>query len=314
MNRLEDCFARRDDFLGTKHVLRRIGSKVRAMDGLTHALEGVRVVTIATNIPGPVAASRLAAMGATVLKIEPMHGDPIESASPQWYEELCRGIEVVRRDLRDAAHRASLQERIASAQILITSMRASALSRADIGWAALHDRYPRLSQIAIVGESSPNADRAGHDLTYQARAGLVAPPAMPRTVIGDLAAAERAVWAALAALRASERTGVGCFAEIGIVEAAEAFAAPLRYGLTARSGYLGGALPAYGLYRARDGWIAVAALEPHFAERLAALTDAPSLSRDELAAAFATRSAAEWERLGAANDLPLAQVAGEEEA
>ena len=243
-----------------------------------------------------------------------MRGDPIESASRQWYEELRRGIEVIRCDFREAADRAVVQERLATAQILITSVRASALARADLSWNVLHERYPQLSQIAIVGERSPHADRAGHDLTYQARAGLLEPPAMPRTVVGDLASAERAVWAALAALRSCERSGSGTYTEIAIVDAAAAFAAPLRYGLTSKTGYLGGALPVYGLYAARDGWIAVAALEPHFVERLATLVGVPSLDPETLAAAFATRGAAEWERLGAANDLPLARVVWEGEA
>jgi len=278
------------------------------MDALSSALAGMRVVSLALNIPGPVAAWRLAQMGAEVVKIEPLRGDPVAVTSPLWYEELHRNVEVVRCDLRAQADRANVLARLANADLFISSIRASALVRAGLGWETLRTQFGRLSQIAIVGETSPNADRAGHDLTYQAQAGLLAPPAMPRTVIGDLAAAERAVWAALAAVHQRDRSGAGCYVEIGIVDAANAFAVPLRYGLTSSTGYLGGALPAYNLYRARDGWVAVAALEPHFEERLRALTGLASLEYDAIASVMATRDAAEWERLGSEHDLPLSRV------
>ena len=52
---------------------------------------------------------------------------------------------------------------------------------------------------------------------------------------------------------------------------------------------LGGALPFYGLYPAADGWIAVAALEPHFAQRLAAQV---GTTAEELRERFAGESAA----------------------
>ncbi len=52
------------------------------------SLEGVRVLTLAVNLPGPLAVARLQVMGAAVTKIEPPEGDPLRSACPQWYREL----------------------------------------------------------------------------------------------------------------------------------------------------------------------------------------------------------------------------------
>jgi crotonobetainyl-CoA:carnitine CoA-transferase CaiB-like acyl-CoA transferase len=76
--------------------------------------------------------------------------------------------------------------------------------------------------------------------------------------------AERAVSATPALLLRRAACGHGARADIALRDAAEAFAAPLRDGLTTRAGALGGARPTYALYRARDAWIAVAAIEPHF--------------------------------------------------
>jgi crotonobetainyl-CoA:carnitine CoA-transferase CaiB-like acyl-CoA transferase len=71
---------------------------------------------------------------------------------------------------------------------------------------------------------------------------------------------------------------------------------------------LGGGLAAYNLYEAREGWIAVAALEPHFARRLAEAFGLQELTRDALAARFAAQSAAHWERWALERDLPIVAV------
>ena len=278
------------------------------LEALCDALEGTNVVALATNVPGPLAAARLSGLGARVIKIEPLHGDPLSSAAPAWYAQLHRDMEIVRVDLREERDREVVRRRVAEADLLLTAMRASALQRAGLAWTQLHARDPRLVHVAVVGEAAPHADRAGHDLTYQARAGLIAPPAMPRTLLADLAAAERTVSAALAALLARNSDGRGRYVEVGIVDAAAAMAAPLRYGLTSPEGVLGGALAAYALYPAGDGWVAVAALEAHFSERLRTLLEVDTLNAESIAAALARRSAQEWEALALASDVPLAAI------
>ena len=277
-------------------------------DGSNAPLQGVRVVAATTNIPGPMAAARLAELGAAVWKVEPLRGDPLEAAAPQWYARLLERVDVARLDLSDSHDRDALHERIAAADVLVTAMRARALERAGIANDMVRERSPGVVQVAIVGESGPHRDRAGHDLTYQARAGLLSPPAMPRTLVGDLAAAERAVSAILAALIARARDGRGCYVEIGIVQAAEEFAAPLRYGLTTPTGALGGGLATYRVYRASDGWVAVAALEPHFMEGLREILEIDGVDADAISAAIARRPAKEWAQLAQARDVPLVEI------
>ncbi|HZY99505.1 MAG TPA: CoA transferase [Candidatus Baltobacteraceae bacterium] len=277
-------------------------------DDLGAALEGVRVVAAATNIPGPMAAARFAELGASVWKAEPKRGDPLETAAPQWYARLHARVEVERLDLSLPGDRDALHGQIASADVLLTAMRTRALERAGIAHEMLRERYPRLVQVAVVGESAPHQDRAGHDLTYQARAGLLSPPSMPRTLVGDLAAAEQIVSATLAALLARARDGRGRYFEIGIVDAAHDFAAPFRYGLTTPDGALGGDLATYRMYRASEGWVAVAALESHFIEGLRDILKIETLDEASIAAAIAQRPARDWERLAQARDVPLAEV------
>src|SRR5437763_14218509 len=231
-------------------------------------LRDIRVVSLALNVPGPVAAARLCRLGAAVAKVEPPGGDPLAMACPAWYEELCAGQEVVRLDLKDAAGHAALDGLLEGADLLLTSSRPAALNRLGLSWPDLHVRFPRLVQVALVGHAAPHQDVPGHDLTYLASPGLLVPPHVPHTLLADLAGAEQAVSTALALLYARERGHGAAYAQVALADVAAAFAAPLRHGLTAADGFLGGGFAGYGLYRAQEGWIAVAALEPHSWRRL----------------------------------------------
>ena len=182
------------------------------------------------------------------------------------------------------------------------------MERLGLGWPQLHLRHPRLCQVAIVGQRAPKDNLPGHDLCYQASVGLVAPPQMPNTLIADLAGAERAVSAALALLLERERNGAGGYLQVALEEAAEAFIPPLRYGFTVPGGLLGGGLPGYNVYRAREGWIAVGALEPHFLSRLLRALQLDTADREAFQSAFLERTAEEWERWALQHDLPIVAV------
>jgi alpha-methylacyl-CoA racemase len=115
------------------------------------------------------------------------------------------------------------------------------------------------------------------------------------------------VSAALALLLGRLRSGEAAYVEVALATVADDFAAPLRHGLI-EPARLGGEAPQYGLYRTRDGRLAVAALEPRFRAGLACALGVERLDRAALAAVFASRTAAEWEEWGRERDLPLAAV------
>jgi crotonobetainyl-CoA:carnitine CoA-transferase CaiB-like acyl-CoA transferase len=269
----------------------------------------LEVVAVVTNIPGPLAAAALLRDGARVVKVEPPHGDALAAAAPAWYAAIAQGMDVRRLDFRASRAREELDQLLSAADVLITAMRGSALSRLGLQWPDVHGRYPRLCHVAIVGDAAPNDDLAGHDLTYQARAGLIEPPAMPRSVFADVFAAERAVAATYRALYERERTQQGSRVEIAIANGAAQLAEALRYGLTTPDGPLGGALALYRLYATADGWIALAALEPHFQARLQDALHLTSLDAAALGARFAEEPSAYWERVAQQCDLPLCAVA-----
>ncbi len=279
---------------------------------MTATLAGIRVVSTAVNVPGPVAAGMLRDRGATVVKVEPPAGDPLSRAAPAWYAALCAGLEVLRLDLKSSEGRGRLDDLMAHADILITSSRPASLQRLALSWPDLHACHPRLCHVSIVGFAAPRQDVAGHDLTYQAEAGLVTPPAMPGTLIADLAGAQGAVSAALDLLFARERTGEAGCAQVALADCASLFAEPLRHGLTSSTGPLGGSDAAYNIYPTREGWIATAALEPQFRAALARELSVDVSDRSALTRLLGTKTALEWQRWAADRDLPFAAVRQEE--
>jgi alpha-methylacyl-CoA racemase len=246
-------------------------------------------------------------MGASVIKVELPGGDPLARMCPGYYGDLGSGQEVVCLDLKDPQDRASLDGWLEGTDLLLTASRPAALGRLGLSWPELHAGFPHLCQVAIVGHPPPKEDAPGHDLTYQACFGTLSPPGMPPVLVADLAGAEQAVSAALSLLFARERgQGVG-YEQGALSEAARSFAEPLRQGLTASGGILGGGFPGYGLYRAREGHVALATLEPHFWERLLQELEVKG-DRRELERIFETKTAEQWEEWATERDLPLAAV------
>lgn len=256
------------------------------------------VVTMAQNVPGPVAVARLVSAGAIVTKIEPPGGDPLEALCKSWYDELHAGVTVARLDLKSEGGMRSLVDLLGSAEVFIASHRPAALERLGLDAASLALRFPLLRHVNIVGDAA-HPNEPGHDVTYQARAGLLQ-DGLPRTMLADLLGAERAHAAVIEMMHRGPggRRVVGLFDSLGVLTA------PLRHGLTTPGGVLGGGNPAYAVYAAKDGRIAVGALEPHFRARLyegLGLADGARL--DE---AFLAKTAAEWELWAAERDIPLA--------
>ncbi len=270
-------------------------------------LESVTVVTTALNLPGPAACARLRALGARVEKVEPPAGDPFSAFHPAWYAHLHEGIAVHRLDLKAEAGRAALHGLLADADLLVTAQRPLALARLGLDAATLAT-FARLCHVAITGHAAPDDEKPGHDLTYCAEAGLLTPPSLPATLYADMAGAERAVTTALALVIARDRGSAERFAAAPLADAALDLARPLAEGLTTPGGLLGGGYAGYNLYQARNGWIAVAAIEPHFASRLASALGLEALSTDALASRFLEQDAGHWEAWAREHDLPVAAL------
>lgn len=286
-------------------------------------LRGIRVLSLALNLPGPAALMRLKHMGATCVKVEPPApgggcGDPMGQYSPSVYAALHVDIKVVPLDLKSERGQAALHRSLARTDVLLTSFRPSALRKLGLGWQGLHKRYPALSMVAIVGAPGARAEAPGHDLTYLAEVGLITGTDLPATLFADMGGAIAASEAVLKAALALKTSGRGSFQEVGLSEAAAWLALPHTWGLTRAQDALGGAHAGYRVYACKDGRVAVAALEPHFAMALCAAADVPvsgyrALFEPEVhtaITAFMSRhTRQQLDTLAAEKDIPLHTLA-----
>ncbi|MBN9407800.1 MAG: CoA transferase [Burkholderiales bacterium] len=281
-------------------------------------LRGVRILSLALNLPGPAALLRCKAMGASFTKLEPPSGDPMQHYSPTAYAALHTGVKVATADLKTDAGQVRLSRELARTDVLLTSFRPSALQRLGLGWGRLHRDFPALSQVAIVGGRGAQADVPGHDLTYLAENGLVTGLDLPATLYADmggsLMASEAVLQAVLASRMSGSTTARGVFIEVALADAAAWLARPRDWRLTTPEAPIGGAHAGYRVYPCLDGRVAVAALEPHFAQALCTLAGVPIDGPADLltprvhtaiAAFLARRTRAQLDALAAAHDLPL---------
>ncbi|MDR6448028.1 crotonobetainyl-CoA:carnitine CoA-transferase CaiB-like acyl-CoA transferase [Paraburkholderia terricola] len=269
------------------------------------ALQGLRVLDLTRLLPGPVAALRLAELGADVLKIEaPGAGDPtramMQSSSDRvagrpgaFYRLVNRGKRETRLDLKSEAGRNVLRALAAEADVLIESFRPGVMERLGVGYETLRAANPRLVYCAIsgYGTSGPFVDHPGHDLNYIGYAGVLdqlasrdGTPILPNFQIADLlGGALSAVTQILAALWHVSRGGAGRFIDVSMAHVTHAHNIVAQVGLVndgaapaAGGGLLNGGVPCYNLYRTLDNrWLAVGALELKFWETLCMALDRP---------------------------------------
>lgn len=298
-------------------------------------LSGLKVLDLSRLLPGPYATLVLADLGADVVKIEdPEGGDYIRHMGAMAGEQsslfvaLNRNKRSITLDLRQAEDAARLKALVRDADVLVESFRPGVMDKLGCGYEALAKQNPRLVYCAITGygQTGPDRLKAGHDLDYIARAGVLGyggaaggMPATPGVQIGDIGGgALFGLVGILAALFERQRTGKGRLVDISMTEGALAFV-HLHLGARLALGQAGvplergkeslnGGYACYGTYPTKDGkYLAVGALEPKFCAKVLGVLGRPELmpgcydageegqkTRAELERIFRTRTRAEW--------------------
>jgi alpha-methylacyl-CoA racemase len=317
-------------------------------------LAGLRVLDLSRLLPGGFCSLLLADFGADVIKVEdtamgdyvrwaePRYQDAEPSAAGAMFLALNRGKRSVRIDLKTEAGRDVFLRLVAGADVVLESFRPGVLDRLGVGWERLREANPRLVYCAITGygRSGPYAGRAGHDMDYLARIGLLdltgepdGPPVQPAGQIADLGGgALIAAFGILAALRERDRSGEGQLVDVSMADGALSWLAMDAARVLAGGGApgrgraeLAGGLLCYRPYRCADGWVALGALEPKFWQAWCEGVGRPDLvSRQfepvgsdvhrEVEAVFAGRTKAEWEAFNDEHDCCLEPVLALDEA
>jgi alpha-methylacyl-CoA racemase len=289
------------------------------------ALAGILVVDFTRYLPGAYASRELSRLGARIVRVEGLGGDPMRETAPAWDAALRGGTESVVCDLKTDPKLA--QALAARADVVLESFRPGVAARLGIG----PDDVPASTvycSITGFGRDTPHSARAGHDLNYLGWAGVLedSAPEWPPVQIADLAAgALGAVVQILAALLERNRTGAGARITVSMTHRSHDLVAH-RLGGEPVPRMLTGGLACYRTYPTADGrYLTVGALEPKFFARLCELLGRPELRErqygadqdvlaEELARIFVTRSLSDWLSHFADEDACVGPVWTREEA
>ena len=202
---------------------------------MTRPLDGVRVLDLTRVVAGPFAGRMLADLGADVVKIEPPEGDVSRAWGEKrhgvsgFFQQQNAGKRDVCIDLRAEGAAAVVIALAARADIVIENFRAGVMTRLGLDWPVLSAVNPRLVMCSIsgFGAHGPDADRAAYAPVIQAESGIVSRQALfdgmtptdPMLSIADYDSGLHALVAILSALRMVERTGVGTWIDMSMVDA-----------------------------------------------------------------------------------------------
>ena len=224
-------------------------------------LEGVKVVDVSQQLPGPFATLLLVALGAEVVKVEPPAGDASRSIDPPMLARVSAGKEVIVLDLKDPVERERLHELVQEADVFLEGFRPGVVERLGADWDTLSAINPRLVYCSLsgAGPTGPLANVPGHDLNFLALAaglpnGLPDGEALIRDSLGRSRLGNQRRADDRAALLDRERTGQGKRLGIAMLDVAAIWAATKQ----PRPGTEG----TYGVFATADGErVAIACLE-----------------------------------------------------
>ncbi|MBI4507011.1 MAG: CoA transferase [Chloroflexi bacterium] len=254
----------------------------------TRPLQGLRVLDLTQMAAGPFCTMLFADAGADVIKIErPGTGDLMREFGPfrpgmdalrlgGGIFRFSRNKRSIALDLRSPAGQDLLRELVKHADVVWENYAPGTMERFGLGYAQLREVNPRIIYAAISGfghadiYESPYGQRAAYDLIAQALSGLMditgqrdGPPTAVGTIIGDLVPALYCTIGVLMALRMREITGQGQLVDVAMYDAMAALCErpAMTYALTGEATSRGGETIAgpYDIYRARDGYVAIAA-------------------------------------------------------
>ncbi|MHB8770134.1 MAG: CaiB/BaiF CoA transferase family protein [Syntrophales bacterium] len=315
-------------------------------------LKGIKVLDFTTLLPGPFATMMLADMGAEVLRIVSGSRPDLAAFVPPCLPgtelscataSLGRGKRCMALNLKDPRARAIVERLVKEYDILIEQFRPGVMAKLDLDYAALKGANPGLIYCSLsgYGQTGPMKDRAGHDINYLARSGLMSysggrftGPKLTGMQIADVAAgSNNAVIGILAAVVHRQHTEEGQHVDVAMTDGVVAFnalagAAFLVDGREARRGkeiLNGGSL--YDFYETKDGgYISFGGLEPQFFAAFCEAIGRPDLIaggvappecnriKEEIRKIFKTKTRDKWTALFSRVDACVEPVLGLGEA
>jgi len=283
-------------------------------------LEGIRILDLARLGPGPHSSQILADFGAEVIKLEPPSRGGKELTMPRVIRRNTRSIVL---DLKSEKGREVFRRLVATVDVVMEGFRPGVARRLGTDYESLRQIKPDIIAISLsgFGQDGPYREVAGHDINYQSMAGILhltgdrdGLPRIPGNAIADDAGGISAALAITVALLARDRTGVGQYIDMAMVDTLLTMMLLnidecIETGVSPRRGetMLTGAFPFYNVYECKDGrYLSVGAIEPWFWENLCR-----RLGREDFIEPQRTEPAVSQQRIAAFREIFLRKTRDE---
>ncbi len=262
-------------------------------------LAGIRVIDYSHFLAGPYVGRCLAALGAEVIKVERpgcgdagrQHAHILDEHTSGYFLQLNMGKQGVSVNMKDPRGKVFMQRLCDSADVFIENYRPGALDKLGLGYAELAARNPRLvyCSISAYGHTGPDSHRAGFGLIAEAKSGIMQMVGMPgeappllRISLGDMYTGIHAVAAINAALLGRVNSGRGQHIDMALYDTLVSMHEYAVQCCTLSGGQVlpeqtGHDMPTstlYGVFRAADGDLVIAAQVDDAWKRFAALLEA----------------------------------------
>ena len=257
--------------------------------------------------------------------------DPNEERRRYSSYALGRGKRSIGLNLKADEAREIFYQLSDEADVVLEGFRPGVVKRLGVDWDTLSGRNSRLIYCSLsgFGQTGPYAPHVGHDINYIATAGALGMigdfaadgrPAIPVNIIADFAGGGlMAAFAIVCAIQARERTGEGQYIDLAMSDGSMSLITSALAGYEGAGAdmrpaqhVLNGGEPHYQVYETADGrWFSVGSMEPYFYANLCRALDLEQYIddqgtsdprrrteiRDAFAAAFKSRTAAEWDQI-----------------
>ena len=294
------------------------------------ALAGLKVLDFTQALAGPYCTQLLADLGAEVVKVEPIEGgDSTRSMVPfhssdtarrhsGYFHSVNRNKKSIGIDLKSAAGRAIVLDLIDEYDVVVENFRAGAMDKLGLSYEELSAANKRVIYAAIRGFGDPRSGASPYamwpafDVVAQAMGGICAvtgsDPSHPMKVgpgIGDILPGMFLAIGILAAVVSRQQTGKGQFVDVAMVDSILAVSERIVYqrsfgGVIAKAtGNHQPFMAPFGLFQARDGHIALAAVSDPFFEATCRALDATELLEIEKFSTIQKRTVARDEVISA---------------
>ena len=189
-------------------------------------LDGIRILEFTQIIAAPFGGMLLSDMGAEVIKIEPIEGEPWRlhnqflPKESRAYISLNRGKKSLPLNLKDPEATAIVHRLIKEIDVVIINARPDVPEKLGTDYETLSKINPNLIYCdnTAFGRNGPDSYRPGYDIVVQAVSGLLAadnkvengvPQQVSATAVADYSTGIAIAWSVCAALFARERSGKG---------------------------------------------------------------------------------------------------------